>query len=180
MPVLVGPNGLASNDPYRTLLELSRAASQLDVLYPQDLAHEQAHWTRRIFHELHVAVYRAGEEKDQQSYENAVTTVETFLCDLNDHLFGRETLLGTRLTDADIWLYCLLVRFDQVYAPAFRLHRYRLRDFASIRRYCKNLYAQPLFTATTSFAAISEGYYRGVPFLNRGVVPLGPDDLFLL
>ena len=37
----------------------------------------------------------------------------------------------------------------------------------------------PIFRITTDFDAIPRGYHLGIPILNRGIVPVGPDDLFL-
>ena len=136
-------------------------------------------WTARVFRDLHVGVYRAGSVRVQDDYQEEVDRVERLLCDVDARLAESPYLVGEQTTDADVWLYCLLVRFDQVYSPAFRLHRYRVRDFPSLHRFTRELYGRPLFSTTTSFDAISYGYYRGIPFLDRGITPVGPGDLFL-
>lgn len=179
LPALVGPGGLISNDPYLTLFELARSSAHIGRLYPPSHHIEQKRWTARIFYDLHAAVYRAGCLNSQVEYQREVERVEQFLSDLDERLSESPYLTGNHITDADIWLFCLLVRFDQVYSPAFRLHRYRIRDFPSLHRYSRDLYERELFSMTTNFSAISTGYYRGIPFLDRGVTPIGPDDLFL-
>ncbi|WP_447589414.1 glutathione S-transferase C-terminal domain-containing protein [Microbacterium lacticum] len=179
LPALIGPSGLVSNDPYLTLFELARASTRIGRLYPPSHYVEQKRWTTRVFYDLHAAVYRAGCLSSQVEYQREVDRVEQFFSDVDEHLSNSPYLTGDHITDADIWLFCLLIRFDQVYSPAFRLHRYRIRDFASIHRYSRDLYGRELFSMTTNFSAISTGYYRGIPFLDRGVTPIGPDDLFL-
>lgn len=181
LPCLCTDDGaIVSNDPFQTLAALAGAAPRSGRdLYPAACRDEQYRWTERLFYELHAGVYRAGFLNDQAAYDKQVAQVEGFLGDVNTQLRAREFLAGDTLTDADIWLFCLLVRFDQVYAPGFRLHRYRLRDFPSISAYMRALYARPLFSVTTNFPVISSGYFRGIPALDRGITPLGPDDHFL-
>jgi glutathione transferase len=180
LPALVGHAGVVSNDPYRTLAILRDELTDVPIdLYPPDLAPQQRAWTERIFFDLHAAVYRAGFVTDQHEYETEVTRVEHLLSDLDHQVQKSEYLLGNGPTDADVWLFTLLIRFDVVYAPSFRLHRYRVRDFPSLHDYVRRLYRSPIFRITTDFDAITRGYHLGIPILNRGIVPVGPDDLFL-
>lgn len=179
LPALIGPAGPVSNDPYLTLFELARASSNSNRLYSPDRYSEQLQWTSRVFYDLHAAVYRAGSVTSQVEYQKEVFRVEQFFNDVDKHLSKNLYLTGDHISDADIWLFCLIVRFDQVYSPAFRLHRYRIRDFPALLRYGRDLYQCEVFSTTTNFSAISNGYYRGIPFLDRGITPIGPDDLFL-
>jgi glutathionyl-hydroquinone reductase len=188
-PTLVetSTGSLVSNDPYLlpyAFRELARrrrrtgAGRQPFLALDGDPAQEH-HWDARIFEDLHVAVYRAGFVATQELYDEAAGRVHRFLCDLEEHLRTRPYLHGSRPTVGDLWLFSLLVRFDQVYGPGFRLHRYRVRDLPATQRYLRRLYAVPACTATTDFAEISAGYFLGIPALNRNVVPAGPDDLYL-
>jgi putative glutathione S-transferase len=173
-----------SNDPYLlpyALRELARhrppsGPGYLSLTAPEAIERE---WDARIFEDFHVGVYRAGFVRDPEVYQRTVSGVHQFLVDLDERLEDQEFLHGDVLVPSDLWLFSLLVRFDQVYGPGFRLHRYRLRDFPQVWRYLRQLYAIPACSFTTDFPAISEGYYLGIPILNRGIVPIGPDDLFL-
>jgi hypothetical protein len=140
---------------------------------------QEHYWDARIFEDLHVAVYRAGFVATQELYDQAAGRVHRFLADLEEHLHKSTYVHGDRPTVSDLWLFSLLVRFDQVYGPGFRLHRYRIRDLPATQHYLRRLYAIPACTATTDFAAISAGYFLGIPALNRNVVPAGPDELYL-
>lgn len=97
----------------------------------------------RIFTELHTGVYRAGFMTETARYEQAVAGVYAFLHDRDERLGRRRYLLGQRLVPSDLWLFSLLIRYDQVYGPGFRLHRYRIQDFANVWRYLRELYRIP-------------------------------------
>jgi glutathionyl-hydroquinone reductase len=174
---------VVSNDPYLlpyAFRELARGRAAPGGLLPTDGDPDlERLWDARIFDDLHVAAYRAGFVTTQELYEEAAGRVHRFLFDVDGQLGRAAFLLGDRLSVSDLWLFSLLVRFDQVYGPGFRLHRYRIRDFPNVRRYLRDLFAVPACAFTTDFAAISEGYYLGIPALNRNVVPIGPDALFI-
>lgn len=175
---------LLSNDPYRLPYEFRDLAQRRhphgsgELSLSVDVAAER-YWDERIFMDLHVGVYRSGFAASPELYARSVAGVHGFLADIDERLGGSAYLLGDRPTPPDVWLFSLLIRFDQVYGPGFRLHRYRVRDFANVWRYLRDLYHLPACSFTTDFAAISAGYFLGIPALNRGIVPVGPDDVFL-
>jgi putative glutathione S-transferase len=173
-----------TNDPYALPYAFRELAARRPgrpgaVLAQTADEDEERSWDARIFTELHAGVYRAGFVTQTAYYEQAVSGVYTFLHDLDKRLGRSRYLLGEQLVPTDLWLFSLLVRYDQVYGPGFRLHRYRVRDFANVYRYLRELYGIPACAFTTDFPAISAGYYLGIPALNRGIVPIGPDELFL-
>ncbi|WP_412738671.1 hypothetical protein [Krasilnikovia sp. MM14-A1259] len=185
-PVLVDVPSMRvlTNDPYRmpyAFRELAapRADGGERLLSTHRVGAAERQWDSRIFHELHAGVYRAGFLDSQDEYRLAVDGVHRFLSDLDERLAGSRFLHGDALVPSDLWLFSLLVRFDQVYGPGFRLHRYRLRDYGNVWRYLRELYRIPACSFTTDFDAISAGYFVGISALNRGIVPIGPDDLFL-
>lgn len=174
-----------SNDPYLLPIKLiydlnSISNVEFSDLFDINVFNEQIEFDRRIFYDFHAAVYRAGFILSQDEYNNEVEKVYQFLTDLNQKLHNKIYLFGDSITISDIWLFTLLIRYDQVYAPGFRLHKYRLSDFSEIWRYIVNLYSIKEFSFTTDFSLISKGYFLGIPALNRGIVPKGPDDFFLL
>ncbi|WP_412746097.1 hypothetical protein [Krasilnikovia sp. MM14-A1004] len=185
-PVLVDVRTMQvlTNDPYRmpyAFRELARrrTGGGARLLSVDAVGAPEQQWDARIFHELHAGVYRSGFLDSQDEYEQAVAGVFRFLSDLDARLAEHRFLHGDALVPSDLWLYSLLVRFDQVYGPAFRLHRYRLRDYGNVFRYLRELHRIPACAFTTDFPAISAGYFLGIAALNRGIVPVGPDDLFL-
>lgn len=176
---------VVSNDPYllpvKIIYDLALTTGRDISTLPISTNFDgQLELESRIFYDLHAAVYRAGFISDQGGYENEVEQVYRFLAYLNQRLSGKRYLFGDSISSSDIWLFTLLIRYDQVYMPGFRLHKYRLRDFPEVWRYLCDLYSIQEFSFTTDFSLISRGYFLGIPALNRGIVPKGPDDFFLL
>lgn len=187
LPALVNleTGQVISNDPYRLpykfIIDLSNEVDIVPLLIDKNVNSTSYYNVESdIFYKLHAAVYRAGFLKDQSEYETEVQIVYAYLNHLNNIFNTQLYLLGEKITLPDIWLFSLLIRYDQVYAPGFRLHKYRLRDFSGIWRYLKSLYSIEAFSFTTDFDSISRGYFLGIPALNRGIIPNGPNDFFLL
>ncbi|WP_175821638.1 glutathione binding-like protein [Burkholderia sp. BCC0419] len=187
LPALVDleTHSVVSNDPYtlpyKIIFDLgSEHDSNDDVLNAARMRRDDhVAIEQDLFYNLHAAVYRSGFLDGQASYDAEVAKVYDYLHRLDATLVNERYLAGDALSIADLWLFSLLIRYDNVYATAFRLHKYRLRDFSGIWRYVRRLYQKEAFCLTTNFDVISRGYFLGIPALNRGVVPRGPDDLFL-
>jgi putative glutathione S-transferase len=96
---------------------------------------------------------------------------------LEDRLADRRYLMGERLTEADIWLYTTLARFDAVYHGHFKCNRNRLTEMPSLWAYARDLYQTPGFGENTNFDQIKTHYYVVHTDINpSGIVPLGPDE----
>lgn len=125
---------------------------------------------------INKGIYNVGLADSQISYNQAYQTFFESLDKLENRLSNRRYLLGDRLTDADIWLFVTLVRFDAVYYSAFYANRNRLTDFPNLWEYAKDLYSIDVFRETTDFHKIKQGYYLGKNVENsRKIVPNGPD-----
>ncbi|MRH89631.1 glutathione S-transferase [Nocardia sp. SYP-A9097] len=192
MPVLVDtrPDDAGrrriSNDvydlPWRIGTRLGSAAGYLGALRtePESVRAHRLRWEQRIFTDLHAGVYRAGFLERQSEYERQVLDVAGFLADLDAAVAAEAYLGGAAPGLADLWAFTLLVRFDHVYGPLFRLHALRLTDYPALLDYVRRLYRDPVLRATTDFDAITLGYYYGISSLRRSVVPLGVRDRYLL
>ncbi len=165
--------GAQLGDP-SSILSLSLAAEDPGVRA------RRLDWERRIFRDLHAGVYRAGFLESQSAYEEQVAAVAQFLADADAAVRQLPYLGGEAPGLADLWAFSLLVRFDHVYGPLFRLHSLRLTDYPALLAYARRLYRDPVLRATTDFDAITIGYYHGIRSLRRSVVPLGVRDRYLL
>lgn len=56
----------------------------------------------------------------QAAYDAAQQRLFSALDDLEARLQGKRFLMGDRLTQADVWLFPTICRFDAVYAGIFR------------------------------------------------------------
>jgi glutathionyl-hydroquinone reductase len=147
--------------------------NQLD-LWPAALRPEIEPVNHRIYDGLNNGVYRAGFATTQGAYDEGVRDVFATLDWLEDHLKGREYLVGNQLTEADWRLFTTLVRFDAVYVQHFKCDRNRLVDFPNLWAYARRLYAVPGVAETVDFGHIRNHYFRSHPTINpHGIIPLG-------
>lgn len=184
--VVTGGENAVSNDvyalPWRIATQLAPPSSILHAAAEestQETADRVAR-ERRIFTDLHAGVYRAGFLSDQAQYDAQVDATVRYLADLDALLRERPYLSGERPGLDDLWAFTLIVRFDHVYGPLFRLHRTRITDHPALLDWARRLYQDPILRGTTDFDAITQGYYVGIASLRRSVVPQGVRDRHLI
>ena len=79
------------------------------------------------------------------------------------------------MTEADVWLFTTLFRFDPVYYVHFKCNLRRLVDYPRLWGYARDLFQRPGFGDTVSFDHIKRHYYMTHEHLNpTRIVPLGP------
>jgi putative glutathione S-transferase len=145
-------------------------------LYPVHLKKEIDKLNDILFHEVNNGVYKAGFARSQEAYDEAYNTVFKRLDWLEDRLSGQRFLLGDTITDSDVRLYVTLARFDVAYYSAFGLNERRIKDYAHLWRYAKELYQIPAFGETTDFDAIKTHYFLDCRGGNlHQIIPKGPD-----
>ncbi|MDJ0684971.1 MAG: glutathione S-transferase C-terminal domain-containing protein [Alphaproteobacteria bacterium] len=113
----------------------------------------------RLYNGLSNAVYRAGFATAQNAYDDAVTEVFATLDWLEDHLTTRRCLLGQQVSEADLFVFATLARFDSVYGPLFRCTRRRLVDYPALWAYARDVYSWPGVADTVDFQANLRGYF---------------------
>lgn len=149
-----------------------------DDFYPEPLRQEIDQWNEKIYHNVNNGVYRAGFAIKQKAYERAVTALFAVLDELDQHLEGRDYLVGDQLTEADIRLMTTLLRFDVVYNTHFKCNIRRLVDYPNLSRYARALYQLDAVQSTTNFEHIKQHYYYSHPEINpHRIVPVGPDKI---
>ncbi|SOE17408.1 putative glutathione S-transferase [Hoeflea halophila] len=132
-------------------------------LHPESAQKETEELLALLRDRLAQPIYRAGLATTQAVYDAATDTVFATLSDLEARLADRRFLLGPVLSVADIRLFCLLVRFDTVYGPLFRLTRRRLTDHPALWAHTRDILSLPGVQDTVQMRTIQEGY-----FLNDG------------
>ena len=129
-----------------------------------------------IYDGLANAVYRAGFATAQHAYASAVDDVFATLDWLERRLTNQRCLFGNQITEADLFLFASLVRFDAVYVSLFRCTRRRLIDCPALWAYARDVYSWPGISETVDFGANLTGYFQNDTDKNpHGIVPELPD-----
>jgi putative glutathione S-transferase len=152
--------------------------NQLDF-YPFELREEIDKLNDLIYHNVNNGVYKSGFAVTQKAYDEAVTELFQTLDFLEEHLEGKDFLVGNQLTEADIRLIPTLLRFDIVYVTHFKCNIRRIRDYKNLSHYTKKLFEIPAVGQTTDFDHIKRHYYFSHEEINPyRILPKGP-DLFI-
>ena len=145
------------------------------TLHPAPLHDEIERVIDAIYEPINNGVYRAGFARTQAAYDEAVRDVFAAL-DHWDQVLGRQRFTcGDQLTEADIFLFTTLVRFDLVYHYHFKCNHKRIRDYPNLWDFTRWVYQQPGVRETVDFAHITQHYFQSHESVNPSrVVPIGP------
>jgi putative glutathione S-transferase len=151
-------------------------ATDTHQLYPEALRAEIDAWNDRIYDTVNNGVYKSGFAHTQAAYEEAFEALFATLDALEAHLAaGRSWLVGDQLTEADVRLFCTLVRFDAVYVGHFKCNRNRIVDMPHLQALLERALALPGVRETVHMDEIRRHYYGSHRSLNpKGIVPVGP------
>lgn len=145
-------------------------------LFPDDLRDEMDNLLQFIYHDVNNGVYRAGFATDQGAYQEAYSSLFNRLDLLSKRLETRRFLMGDTITEADVYLWPTLVRFDAVYHGHFKCNRQKLTEMPVLWAYARDLFQTPGFGDTIDFTATKAHYYGVHRSINpTGIVPVGPD-----
>ncbi len=146
------------------------------TLYPEPLRPRIDEEIDRMYEKVNNGVYRAGFAFTQEAYDVAVSELFTALDRYESVLEKQRYLCGDTLTEADVFLFTTLFRFDPVYYVHFKCNVRRITDYPALSGFLRDLYQTDGIAETCNLDHIKQHYYRSHPFLNpRGVVPKGPE-----
>lgn len=128
-------------------------------------------------------VYKCGFARSQEAYDDAADVLFGRLEELDEHLRGRQWLVGAgegALSEADVCLWPTLLRFDPVYHTHFKTNRAMIRDYRNLWAFVKRFYQLPGVSDTVSLRHIQGHYYWSHTGLNPyRIVPRGPPMEFI-
>ncbi|MCW5773585.1 MAG: glutathione S-transferase family protein [Rhodospirillaceae bacterium] len=142
--------------------------------YPPALRAEIDALNDRIYAKLNNGVYRAGNAKSQEAYEEGARSVFETLDWLEARLGERRYLCGDVLTEADWRLFPTLVRFDIAYYHVMKCNLRRLSAYPHLHAYTRELYQMPGIAETADLPAIKLGYWNNPERNPTRIVPIGP------
>lgn len=150
------------------------ARADLDF-YPPELREEIDEVNALVYENVNNGVYKCGFASTQDAYEEAFHALFETLDTLDERLGDQRYLVGDRLTEADWRLFTTLVRFDAVYVGHFKCNLRRIRDYANLSNYLRDLYQVPGVKRTVDMAQIKRHYYYSHETVNpKRIVPVGP------
>lgn len=163
---------------FDTLLPDDSAERQI-TLYPEDLRPQIDQVSSWLLPHLCLGVYRTGFAATQDQYDAGVPMVFAALNKLEKliHTNGGPYILGSILTELDVFAYATVVRFDTVYVQHFKCNLGTVRhDYPQVNNWLKNLYWNvPAFRQTTDFKHIKENYTKSHGKINPlAITPMGP------
>ncbi|MCO4743556.1 MAG: 4a-hydroxytetrahydrobiopterin dehydratase [Proteobacteria bacterium] len=148
-------------------------------LTPAKLEAEVDALTARFYNSVNNGVYRCGFATSQAAYTRAFTSLFAELDQLERELEGKQWLVGGQLTEADLFLFTTLFRFDAVYFGHFKCNRRAIRDYPNLYAHTQRVYAVPGVAETCHLDHIIEHYYRSHESINpKRIIPGGPRDFF--
>ncbi len=125
-------------------------------------------------------VYRVGLANEQEAYERECTALFAALDRLEARLTETPYLLGDVLTEADLFLFPTLARFDAIYAPLFRCSLKRIADYPALSMYQSRLFEEPLFAGSFHLDRAKRHYYLSVIHSPQGTVEFNPSGIIPL
>jgi putative glutathione S-transferase len=145
------------------------------TLCPAPLRAEIDRAADALYGSVNNGVYRAGFASSQAAYDEAVTALFAALDAWERVLSGRRYLTGATLTEADVFFFTTLLRFDAVYHGHFKCNLRRIADYPSLSGYLRDIYQTPGVAATCRLDHIKQHYYRSHAHINpTRIVPAGP------
>jgi glutathionyl-hydroquinone reductase len=128
-----------------------------------------------IYAPVNNGVYRAGFAASQEAYDEAVVEVFAALDHWDEVLGHRRFLCGDVLTEADVFLFTTLLRFDPVYHGHFKCNLRRVVDYENLWGFVRDVYQTPGVAETCRLDHIKQHYYRSHVHINpTRIVPRGP------
>lgn len=128
-----------------------------------------------LYKPVNNGVYRAGFATTQEAYDEAVTQLFDALEGYEARLRTQRYLLGSVLTEADIFFFTTLLRFDPVYHYHFKCNLKRIGDYPHLASYLRDVYQVRGVAETCNMQHIKEHYYTSHPQINPSrIVPKGP------
>lgn len=95
----------------------------------------------QIYAEVNNGVYKSGFSTTQVAYDEAQNRLFGALDGLEARLQASRFLMGDRFSQADLWLFPTIVRFDAVYAGIFRCSKHLIRtDYPHIEAWMRDVW----------------------------------------
>jgi putative glutathione S-transferase len=123
------------------------------------------------------AVYRVGFARDQESYESEAHALFAALDAMEARLTERPYLVGETLSEADLFLFATVARFDAIYHPLFRCSLRRIADYPGPSAYLERLLGDPDLAASFDLGRAKRNYFQSVIHRPDGIYEPNPSGI---
>ncbi|XP_067946559.1 glutathionyl-hydroquinone reductase YqjG-like [Watersipora subatra] len=137
-------------------------------LFPEALRpeiEEVEKWTHMT---IGLGVYGPGRAENQEEYDSAIEKLFTGLDKAEAILSKNRYLVGKQLTEADVRLFVVLIRFDVVYY-FLKCCKRRIADYPALWAYTRDIYQTGNIKSTVVFDQIMKGYFMS--YYTRAINP---------
>lgn len=160
--------------------ELDAHAASAITLAPESILDRIEKTIDTIYEPINNGVYRAGFAESQAAYDEAVDELFAALSHWEEVLDEQRFLCGDVMTEADIFLFATLFRFDSIYYGHFKCNLRQIRDYYNLWGFVRDVYQTPGVRETCFLEEAKRHYYASHERLNpSGIVPKGPVIDFL-
>jgi len=122
--------------------------------------------------------FKVYDATNPDKYSETFDTIFATLQQLDDRFKNSKYLVGDSITDADIKLWVVLIRFDVVFYGLYKLNYKMVRDYPNLVRYVKRVYQLPNINITVDFEHIKGIYYTKATLQDK-IIPKGPNNDYL-
>lgn len=123
------------------------------------------------------SVYAVGFATEQRDYEGKVAKLFQSLDELESRLTEQPFLLGSAVSESDLYLLATLVRFDTIYYSLFRCTYRRIADYPALSCYLRRLENLEGISATFDHARNKQHYFCSVMHVGDEVLDFNPSRL---
>ncbi|KAF1792068.1 Glutathione S-transferase (GST) [Phytophthora cactorum] len=136
--------------------------SKID-LYPTKFREDINEINEWIYNDINNGVYKCGLSTTQDEYDQS-----------------QRFLMGDVFTEADVRLYSMLIRFDEVFYVHFKANKKMIKKYPNLLNYTREIFQFPPVVKSmdrkTHFRHIRDHYYGShIPINTFGIVPAGPN-----
>lgn len=173
----------SANDIMRIMnFDFNQVARRPDLnLYPQEGKIDVIEVDRWLEEELCVGIHRCGQSTCQDEYNRSVASVTEIIDKIEIIIKRNGFICGGSLTAPDVRLFCILIRFDEIYRFLFKINTRRVSEMTSLMEYLRDIYNSAGVKTVSDLSAMKEKYFQvGLAKNDEFVVPRGGDFLKLL
>ncbi len=128
-------------------------------LFPAGFKRENEDIDKWIHEKLFIPIYKCGLCRSQSQYDEAIQQVTDGLDRAEQIVKKRGFLAGQKLTESDLRLFVLLLRFDEVYRILFKVNTRMVEKMTGLMDFMRDIYSVKGVVETCDMEKIKREFY---------------------